>query len=188
MAERAEWLAVMRNPDPSTTAAVHFDVDAGTCVQRVGARKHHPTLGPALGRAHHAGVVHRFQAGMQPPAEREGFGRVFTVRRAEDCVALLQALGARATAYDDALRAAPEPASDEPPAAEQGVVLAQARVVYCDMDGVLVDFERGVRKATGDPAAGTAQLSAKQMWAAVRRVGDFFEARPAQTTFASRCV
>lgn len=45
-------------------------------------------------------------------------------------------------------------------------------IVYCDMDGVLCDFNAGVRELTSQP---TASMSVRQKWKIVRRNPSFWE-------------
>jgi hypothetical protein len=48
--------------------------------------------------------------------------------------------------------------------------------IYCDLDGVLVDFNRGVMELTGGQHPD--RMSVKKMWAAVSRKPDFFQQLP----------
>lgn len=49
--------------------------------------------------------------------------------------------------------------------------------VYCDLDGVLADFDTGVTKRTGRPPAGF-DGSRREMWKNLAAMGDFFSTLP----------
>ena len=55
----------------------------------------------------------------------------------------------------------------------------KAEKIYLDMDGVLVDFDRGVRELCGmDPLPQTGKTDPHQddlMWEAIRKVGHFYD-------------
>ncbi len=80
--------------EPRDAIAVYFATDAALCAERVASRTDHPTIPYGCGRA----AVASMSRDLQPPAESEGFRAVRIVRSADECDALLRALGAAAAA------------------------------------------------------------------------------------------
>ena len=89
--ERRTWLSLMRDPAPTRTACVFFDVPADECVRRVFKREGHPTIKAGTPGAEK--IVRGFAKRLVPPKKAEGFGHVHIIRTFQQARDLLQRFG-----------------------------------------------------------------------------------------------
>lgn len=69
-----------------------------------------------------------------------------------------------------------EERTPQPEIAGQNLYINQKYKIYCDLDGVLANFDEGVRRLSG--GYGPKDLTKKQMWKAISRCEDFYENLP----------
>jgi adenylate kinase family enzyme len=90
-ADRIEWLGMMKRRDSTQhVAAVFFDFDQKTCVERVYDRTNHPTI--KGGNKKKAGTIVGVQFNkLEPPREgQDGIDKVYTIRSFEEAERILQ--------------------------------------------------------------------------------------------------